>query len=220
MFGIETILDLKTFSLQGKNRAKLRQWINKSHRENIVCEEIKINAANYEQLKEISEIWLARKRSTNCGILTRPFIDTSELDVRIFIAKKNDKIIAFAGFDPMYQNGKIIGYYHNFDRMLPNIPNGTGSAILFYALHKFKSENIRIISLGLSPLYKLKNHATQNKFTIKALRFTFKYLNFIYPFQGNARHKKKFDGKIKPIYFSSNNNSIFDLITILFSLGA
>ena len=103
--------------------------------------------------------------------------------------------------------------------MLPNAPHGTGAAILIHAMNKFHTEGIQSVSLGLSPLYKLKNYPTQNKFTLKALRFTFKHLNFIYPFKGNASHKKKFDGKANNIYFSSKNNSIYELLIILFALS-
>ena len=218
MFGTETLLDLESFSLKGKNRSKLRQWYNKSCREQVICEEVQLNTHNYHAMKKVSTEWLAKKQQTNFGILTRPFTEKDQSDVRFFVAKQNETIIAFAGFDPLYKHEKIIGYYHNFDRMLPNAPHGVGATILLHAMNTFKLEGIKFVSLGLSPLYNLKNYPTQNKFTLKVLRFTFKYLNFIYPFKGNASHKKKFDGNKKPIYFSSKENSILDLFIILFSL--
>jgi phosphatidylglycerol lysyltransferase len=219
MFGTETILNLPTFTLKGKSRAKIRQWLNKASREQIICEEIQLTPLNYQYIKKISEAWLSKKKFTNFGILTRPLMEINEADVRFFIAKQHNQMIAFAGFDPMYQNQDIIGYYHNFDRMLPSAPNGTGAAILIHAMNKFHTEGIKSVSLGLSPLYKLKNYPTQNKFTLKALRFTFKNFNFIYPFKGNASHKKKFDGRTNNIYFSSKNNSIYELLIILFALS-
>jgi phosphatidylglycerol lysyltransferase len=84
------------------------------------------------------------------------------------------------------------------------------------ALQKFREEGKHRLSLGLSPLSHLEDDFAHNKLTAAVLKFTYRNLNFIYPFQGNASHKKKYDGIKRKTYFScSRGNNIFELIGIL-----
>ena len=216
-FGIETELPLPDFSLAGKHRSKLRQWRNKCEKAGVEVKESTLAKTDLEAVKTLSTEWVKRKGGHEFTFLTRPFHLIDEQDVRYFEAYLKGQLIGFAVFDPIYKKGHIIGYYHNVDRMSADAPNGTGVYIILQAMKIMESEKLQYISLGMSPLYKVHDKKyPHNKFTSDALWFAFHKLNFLYPFKGNASHKKKFHGRQKKVYMcSTRGNSLKELFTMM-----
>ena len=210
-FGIETEIPLANFSLKGKHRAKLRQWQNKCKREGVLIEEQAINeCTNMAEIKALSKQWLKGKKSEEFSFLVRPLRFEQEPDVRYFWAYKGEKLIALATFDPLYSNGEVVGYYHNIDRLDASAPHGTSASVVLEAMKVFAAEGKDLVSLGMSPLYLrggAKHEINHNKFTRKAFWYAFEKLNFIYPFKGNASHKKKFNGDKRFVYISSTKGT-------------
>lgn len=219
-FGIETDILLKGFDLGGKKRAKLRQWRNKCEREGVVVMEQPIaDCQNKEQIKALSDKWLENKKKRRIEFLVRPFRLTNEEGVRHFWAYQNDKLIAFAVFDPIYKNGEVIGYFHNMDRYEDDVPHGTSVFIILSAIDVFRQEGVQFVALGMSPLFLqrgMKNELENFHLpTRKAFWYAFDKFNFLYPFKGNAIHKKKFDGLQKAIYISSTNGMSYKELFIM-----
>lgn len=211
-FGIDTEITLSDFSLSGKKRAKLRQWKNKCEREGVsVLEQTIDNCSNSHEIKTLSRNWLKKKGGSEYSFLVRPLRLHNEEGVRYFWAFQNDELVALAVFDPIYKNNKVIGYYHNIDRMNDKAPHGTSAFIILSAIDVFAEEGVAFISLGMSPLYLqrgMKNELkSYNKFTRKSFWYAFEKLNFLYPFQGNAFHKNKFNGEKKPVYIASTKGT-------------
>jgi phosphatidylglycerol lysyltransferase len=223
-FGIETDLLCNDFELGGKARAKLRQWRNKCEREGVTVVEKPIDSFEDQAVvRAISQAWLDDKGTREYGILSRPFSYEAEEDVRNFWAYQDGKLIAMAVFDPIYKSGKVIGYYHNVDRILPSAPNGCGAFMILEAMKVFQQEDKALISLGMSPLFMIQSSPKHNKNqkTQRILKYTYKNLNYIYPFQGNASHKQKFAGRQKQVYISSTEgNNLWEVLVLLKSLGA
>jgi phosphatidylglycerol lysyltransferase len=211
IFGVENNISLADFSLAGKQRAKLRQWKNKCEREGVLVEERSIEQCeNIEEINVLSNTWLKRKGGDGLSFLVRPFRANKEKDVRYFWAYQNKKLIGMALFDPIYRNNRIVGYYHNIDRIVADAPHGTSATILLNAIDKFKQEGIKTVSLGMSPMFVpdgLKHEFNFNSFTRKAFRYAYENLNFLYAFKGNLEHKKKFGVQQEPIYISSTNGT-------------
>ncbi len=210
-FGIETEISIKGFSLKGKQRAKLRQWQNKCKREGVVIKEQAINeCTNMAEIEALSKQWLKGKKGEEFSFLVRPLRFKKESDVRYFWAYKGEKLIALATFDPLYANGKVFGYYHNIDRLDASAPHGTSASVVLEAINVFAGEGKDLVSLGMSPLYLrggAQHEINHNKFTRKAFWYAFEKLNFIYPFKGNASHKKKFNGDKRFVYISSTRGT-------------
>ena len=223
-FGIETELPCNDFDLGGKARAKLRQWRNKCEREGVSVIEKSIGAFDStEPVKQLSKAWLNSKGTREYGILSRPFSYEPELDVRNFWAYQNGQLIAMAVFDPIYKDNKVIAYYHNVDRILPEAPNGTGAFLILEAMKQFRSEGKSFISLGMSPLFMIQSRPGHNKNqqTQKILKYTYKNLNSIYPFQGNASHKQKFAGTQRQVYIAATQgNNLWQVLILLKALGS
>lgn len=214
-FGQETELPIP-FDLAGKERSKLRQWRNKCEREGVSVEERAISAGDAGEIAALSQAWIQEKGGKELTLLTRPFVNADEPDVRCFWARQQGKLVGLAIFDPMYAQGKIIGYYHNFDRITADAPNGTSVFIILEAMRQFEAEGVQKVSLGLMPLYVLRKHFRHNEFTMKGLKYAYRKLNHLYPFQGNISHKKKFNGLRQPVYFSSTQgNRLWEMFILM-----
>ncbi len=218
-FGIETEIPLADFNLKGKHRAKLRQWRNKCQREGVIVREQNIEACkNIDEINTLSSSWLDKKGGKEYSFLVRPLRYKNDRDARYFWAYKNDKLIGFAVFDPLYKNNKVVAYYHNIDRIAESAPHGTSASIILEAIEVFREEGIEMLSLGMSPMFipnGLKNEFNFHPFTRKAFRYAFDKLNFLYPFKGNFGHKKKFGGEQYPIYFSSTNGTALKEVFVM-----
>lgn len=223
-FGIETELVCKDFNLAGKKRAKLRQWRNKCEREGVEIFERPISEFDsHATIEALSHAWLKAKGTREYGILSRPFSYGAEPDVRNFWASQNGKLIAMAVFDPIYQNNKVIGYYHNVDRILPEAPNGTGAFLIIEAMKQFEREGKSFVNLGMSPLFMIQSRPGHNKNqkTQRILKYTYKELNFIYPFQGNSSHKQKFAGNQSQVFIAATEgNTLRQVLILLKALGS
>ncbi len=218
-FGIETELPIQSYDLKGKHKSKLRQWRNKCKREGVEVREVSsvIDNSSSGEIQALSDEWVKKKGGHEMTFLTRPLSFDTEPDVRYFQAYKDDELIAVSVFDPMFSNGEVVGYYHNIDRISHLAPHGTSAYIVLQALEVFKKEGKELISLGMSPLYGIKRTEYRyNNFLHDALFFTYKNLEFLYPFKGNAGHKKKFYGTTKRVFFSSTKgNSLWQLLVAL-----
>ena len=217
--GIETELNLEGFSAKGASRSKLRQWRNKCLREGVTVEEKSISDVNFFEVRHVSNEWTGRKGGHELLLLTRPLVHEAEKDVRYFWAKQNHKIVGICIFDPMYENQKTIGYYHNFDRMIKNAPNGTGVSCVLEAIKKFKEEGVKVLSLGMSPLSRIEDDLNHSALISRIAKILYTYGNFIYPFKGNESHKNKYDGRREKVYFScSRGNDLRELICFMKSM--
>ena len=219
-FGIETELPIIDFDLKGKHRSKLRQWRNKCQREGVHVREVSSVSEGLSNtaIQLLLDEWVKKKGGHEFTFLTRPLCFESEPDVRYFQAfNRREELIAIAVFDPMYSQGEVVGYYHNVDRISRVAPHGTSAYVILQAMEIFRAEGKKLISLGMSPLFGIKRTEYRyNDFFHEILFFTFKHLEFLYPFKGNAGHKKKFHGEMKRVFFASTKgNSLWQLLVTL-----
>ncbi|WP_391556904.1 phosphatidylglycerol lysyltransferase domain-containing protein [Rosistilla carotiformis] len=218
-FGIETEIPLAGFNVNGKHRSKLRQWRNKCEREEVVVEHCKISDLDPNEIQSLSNAWLKNRSGREFTLLTRPFQACDEEDVFFLTARQHGKLIGMTSFDPIYDAGKVSAYYHNIDRIASDAPNGTSAFCILEAIKLFALEEIQYVTLGFSPLYDLQEVFPHSRITNFSLRFAYDHLNFLYPFQGNASHKKKFGGDSKPVYVScTQGNSVRELLSIIKTL--
>ncbi|MCK5895955.1 MAG: DUF2156 domain-containing protein [Cocleimonas sp.] len=220
-FGIETQLRIQEYELKGKTKSSLRQWRNKCRREQVEIQELDLSQCNeMAEVRSLSDAWLKTKGNKPLSFLNRPFLYEQEKEARCFIAKQQDKLIGIAVFDPLYSDNKVIGYYHNIDRIAQNAPHGVSPTIILEAMAVFRREQLEILSLGMSPLYQLGAEFNYNKLSRKVLRFSYNNINFLYPLKGNAMHKKKFAGEQPRVYFcSTKGNTLWEIFILMKAIG-
>jgi lysylphosphatidylglycerol synthetase-like protein (DUF2156 family) len=219
--GVETILDVKSFDYKGKKKAKVRRWLNAAKSLN-VCEG-DFNK-NYDDLKQISDEWLKTKGNDELNILLRPFPKEDTNYTRVFLSKIEDKTNGFVIFDPMFEDSQLIGYYANLCRFNNNSTNGAFDLIISNALDKFKSENVKYLSFGLSPLAEVVPTKTDNYFVRNIAKLNFDYGESMYAFKGIDFHKKAYhDDKQsfrRPVYFVTKGTlPLFDITNTFSTIG-
>ena len=220
-FGIETNMAIQRYDLKGKTKSSLRQWRNKCHREKVEIKELDLSQCNdIAEIKSLSKSWLKSKGNKSLYFLNRPFLYQHETDTRCFVARQHGKLIGITVFDPLYRAGKVIGYYHNIDRIAENAPHGVSPFLVLEAMDVFRQEKVETLSLGMSPLYQLGAEFNYNKISRKVLRFSYKNMNFLYPLQGNANHKRKFAGEQQRVYFCSiKGNNLWEIFILMKAIG-
>lgn len=195
--GIETFVEIQDFDLVGSKKQQLRNARNGGKKDNLEIREIdNIDIATLRKLKEISSEWIKEKTLNNSEMqfVVRPIVYVDEIDVRRFIALKNDEIVGFVIFDPMYKDQEVIGYVAQHLRSIHQSTYSVVDCIIIHALETFKSEGKNLLSLGFSPLAKIDDHGEfkYSKLLKAYFQYAFERANFLYNFKNLARHKSQY----------------------------
>ncbi len=198
-FGKETLIDLKAWSTSGKKKQVIRTAINHAKKENICVKE------SYGEMayRNLSDSWLKTRKCKGREIifLIRPMEMDYKEGTRRFFAYQGDEVIGFVFFDPIYENGQVVGYVPNISRGSEKFPQGIFYTLMAHAFETFKEEGVPYVYLGLSPLaldYPVKAH--ESKALRWMLEFTGKHLNYFYNFKGIEFTKSRFRGVEEPTY--------------------
>lgn len=193
--GVETVIDVHNFSLAGGGKNFLRSQRNRAAKDGLVVREQRCSEVPVQLLKQISTQWMARKpNSEELSFLVRPAKFEDETDVRKFFAYKDDRLVGFNFFDPIYRSGQIIGYLDNTHRSAGEFSYSIPDCINLEAARQFKQEGKEILSLGFSPLHALNDTGEfQYSQALKTtLNYFYEHANFLYDFQGTAFHKTRY----------------------------
>ena len=195
--GVETILEIQTFNLVGNKKQQLRNARNGAKKDELSIVEIDtVDDAMLKSFKKISDGWMKEKviSDSEMQFIVRPVVYVDEIDVRKFVAIKDKEVVGFVIFDPMYEDGKVIGYIANHLRTNLERTYSVVDAIIIEALEKFKQEGKKELSLGLSPLAKVDDSQEfkHSKLLKAHFRYAFERANFLYNFKNLARHKLKY----------------------------
>ncbi len=194
--GVETILDVQDFDLVGNRKQHLRRARNCGDRDGLLVRELGADAVQADALSKISDDWVSQKQVDfqELRFLARPAVYADEKDVRKFYAFKDGLLVAFVFFDPIYENGQVVGYIANTLRSNLRRSYSVTDYIILQALQIFKSEGIKEVSLGLSPLADINDQGQFrfNPFLKAQFLFCFNHANFIYSFKNVAMHKKRY----------------------------
>ena len=200
--GVETIIEIQDFELTGNKKQQLRAARNRAIKDDIKVREVfQSDDAMMTALKRISDGWLSQKVASDSQmkLVVRPMVYIDEIDVRRFVAIKDNKIIGFVVFDPMYKNKQVIGYIAN--QLRSNYEKGFSVVdyIILEAMQVFKDEGKTEISLGLSPMYKVDDgHEFKHSKLLKAhFNYAFEKANYLYNFKNLARHKNLYRPDMK-----------------------
>ncbi len=198
-FGKESLIDLNAWSVSGKKKQVIRTAVNHAKKENVTVKE------SYGELsyRHLSDSWLKTRKckSREIVFLIRPMEMEYKEGTRRFFAYQNDEMIGFIFFDPIYENGQVVGYVPNISRASEKFPQGIFYLLMTQAFEVFKAEGIPYVYLGLSPLsldYPVKD--CESKVLRWMLEFTSKHLNYFYNFKGIEFTKSRFRGVEEPTF--------------------
>ncbi len=164
-----------------------------------------------EALSTVSQEWRATRsvKHRELAFLVRPLVLTDECEVRKFVVLDSEgDLLAFAVFDPVYQQGKVIGYLCSARRRRAASDSLTGYAIMRRAIEIFQAEGRSHLSFGLAPAAIMFDEVFNHSRTVRrTLGFMYrsKLINrYVYPFRGLNEHKQSYGGVADPSYFAFN----------------
>jgi lysylphosphatidylglycerol synthetase-like protein (DUF2156 family) len=204
--GTETRIDLANYK-----RKSLRAASKRAAKSGYTIKECTAASVGIDKIETVSERWRQTRTYKNreVGFVNRPIVLGDEVDVRKFFAFDRDgKLVAFSFYDPIYEDGRVVGYSTSFKRRIPDADPCICSAILQSAIDAFQQEERKWLFLGLSPLADIEDKDFRhNALLSRAFRHAFRcslFNRFIYPLQGHASHKREFRGAAEQTYFAFN----------------
>lgn len=206
--GVENEIDTGTFTLAGKAMADLRHYRNKAAKGGVVVEERTDDVALRAALLPVSRAWLPRKSfiGRELEFLARPFQLAPEPGTRIFVGTAAGRLLAFVVLDPMYDAGEVRGYVVTILRHVPDAPEGTVDAIVLRAILRLAEEGVPLLSLGVSPFYRLdalgEEYGRGSAPVYHLYRALYRWGNPIYHFRGLSFHKSRYRARTLPVFTS------------------
>jgi phosphatidylglycerol lysyltransferase len=174
----------------------MRQTLRRVERE---CSfEIIDPAPVIDELRAISDSWLAQKRTREKGFSLGFFSDDYIRRCKVAIVRRDDHIVAFANL----WEGAGEELSSDLMRQLPDAPAGVMDYMFVTLILWGQQQGYRWFNLGMAPLSGLEDRAIGTLWTrVGALAYRFGE-NF-YNFQGLRQYKEKFDPVWEPMYLAS-----------------
>jgi phosphatidylglycerol lysyltransferase len=193
-YGEEAMFELESYNISGSKAAKVRQAINNANRLGIEVFEYKPrekrNKQLEEQIMEVSQEWLAFKKSGELSFLLGSIALDNPMDRRYFVAADSQNIVqGFIVFVP-FAGGE--GYYSDVTRRRKEAPIGVMEKIVICAFRAMKNEGVKWGSLGLAPLANVREGEQCKPITSLVLELIYEHLNNFYGFKTLHQYKRKY----------------------------
>jgi lysylphosphatidylglycerol synthetase-like protein (DUF2156 family) len=210
--GYEPELPVQTYNTAGnwKELDLVKRARNEAKREGIVIREEKdLQKVDRDGLNRVNAQWIGSKRVNDreVWIYARRAVFELEEEVRKFVAyDKDGQVAGFAFYDPMYRDGRVVGYAANILRCDEKRFGRLTTAMHMTAIEVFRPEGVEILNIMLAPFAKLESGRFNDDFGSKVFfQLTERFGDKIYNFKGLAFHKSKYRGVEKSLYFASNS---------------
>jgi len=199
--GEEGRVSLEKFSLKGGAQRALRYTSHKLEKEGCAFEVIPPEDIHLwlNELKRISETWLAGKSAREKGF-SLGFFDADYLkQFPVGTVRKDNKLIAFAN---IWRGTGKEEVSIDLMRYLPEAPRGVMEYLFIHLMLWGKGEGYRWFNLGMAPLSGLENRALAPLWN-RLGAFVFRHGEHFYNLQGLRQYKEKFDPEWEPRYLAS-----------------
>ena len=201
-FGVETFLSIQNYCLEGDTaKSRLRASIRRGREVTDVFEfsQAELNerfSIGPVELDAVTKAWIATKKiKRQLRFLTRQPVYHDEPFVRKFYSIDADQNLqGFIFFDPIFEEGEVVGYCPSVMRARPGASMGHVAYILFMAMDVFKAEGKELLSLGLSPSLPDRSGFRHDPLTFHGLKLLYRYGNSFYNFRGMSYYKNQFKG--------------------------
>lgn len=213
-FGHDSVIDLASHSFAGGEGKRIRYSTSWMKTNGLHVEERRIEDFPTERIVSLSQKWRRSRVVSRREIrfLNRTFEPFTAPDVRRFFAVDGEgNAVAFISFDPLYRDGRIVGYLASNKRRDPDGTPYLDLGIMRHAIDAFKAEGIETVWLGLSPLAPMETGADKARFRADPLLARFfcwayrsSWVNRrIFSLEGIASYKGRFRGRAVPAWLAT-----------------
>lgn len=197
--GEEAIVELQTFTLQGKAGKHLRTVVNKFHKlgYSVHFYAPPITDELLQELRAISNEWLEHiagaEKKFSLGWFNEEYLKGCEIAV-VYNSQANP--IAFANIIPEYQLNEIT---IDLMRHLVKAEPGTMDFLFISMFERFKKLGYESFNLGLVALSGVGETAPSSRLE-RGIHYLYEHLNQFYNFQGLRAYKNKFNPRWESRY--------------------
>jgi phosphatidylglycerol lysyltransferase len=214
--GDDAIVDLRTFTLDGKTMKATRNAIAK-------LDKAGVHTRQYDPpipddvlgaLEEVSDEWLQipgrRERQFSLG---RFDLDYLRLTPLLIAFDHEEKVLGFVNVIPSYHKGETTA---DLMRRRINAPNGLMDYLFVKLFLLSKEKGFERFNLGMAPMsgFQEKEQASPQE---RAVHSFIQQLNFLFSYKGLRAYKAKFASFWEPRYAVYRN--VFDLPRLAIALG-
>jgi phosphatidylglycerol lysyltransferase len=186
--GEEALIDLGSFRLEGRDRAKMRRWRSINERAGCSVEILPPEAvlALLPELRAVSEEWLAGRRASEKRFSLGPFDEDYVVRFPLAVVRLEGRVIAFATLWVGDGESEVaIDLMRQVRTEVPNVMNYLFLEVMLWA----QERGYATFSLGMAPLSGLRTDATA-PFWDRIGRLVFTHGDAFYNFRG-VRHFKE-----------------------------
>lgn len=197
--GVEALIDLETFTLEGKNMQELRSARNKAEKENWIIREF--SSSDWEKVRMLDKKWLKthgnKEISFAMGKSSQKYL--SETQTMLLFDKDNNLLAYLNNIELPGNNSRAV----DLMRRDPDVHHKGVMELLFLnEIIRAKVEGKEYYDLGFSPLAEMDKSLADNKIAFNLLTLIYEKQSRYYDFQGLHRFKSKFMPIWKPSFLA------------------
>jgi phosphatidylglycerol lysyltransferase len=210
--GETAIVPVQSFSLEGKERAGLRQSRNKAERDGAIFEILPPGSASLlaDELKAVSDSWLTRHKGSEKAFSLGRF-DIAYLDrTPLAVARSHGRISAFANVWATPDKRELTV---DLMRYGGDAPRSVMDYLFVRLIEWGKTQGYREFDLGMAPLAGLDTHRLAPAFS-RIGAAVFEDGEALYGFRGLRAYKEKFAPEWRPLYIAARPSAIMGLVLL------
>lgn len=209
LMGFDTRFDLASHRFQGKRNETVRyseRWLSKN---GYTIADSGRDGARPLDVEMLSRRWREERivKKREMAFLNRRFTPEPQPGMRRFVlyAPAGDAT-ALLDFDPLYRDGRLVGYTTFFKRKLPETTAHAEIGLTKHAADRFREEGIGEMTLGLSPIAGIGpsgyRESTWLRGFLKWAHDSDLINRKIFNIKGQAAFRHRFHGETSPFYIA------------------
>lgn len=186
--GVEAMVNLEKFSLQGKAMQDIRSSINKSKRNDWIIRDY--TEDDWLKVKKLNQNWLKIHGIQEIGFAMGKAAPKYLKETRsVLLLDKDENLLAYINNVELPGiNGRAV----DLMRREIDAPAGVMEALLAHEILQAQKEKKSCYDLGFSPLAKISENYADNTAAVKILKLIYNHQKRYYDFQGLHQFKAKF----------------------------
>lgn len=210
--GVEALIDLSKFTLEGKAMQDLRSGRNKGNREGWTVEEYRSEL--WKDVNNLNSKWVSIHGGKEIGFamgkLTPEYLENTRT---VLLYDRDNKLQAYLNNInlPLSKTRSV-----DLMRRNPDSPKGVMEFLFLNEILQAQKEGYEYYDLGFSPLAIPEDSFSSNKEVVKLFKLIYEKQKKYYDFQGLHQFKSKFKPDWQQSYLVYPN--IFDLPKVLMAL--
>ncbi len=198
--GMTHILDCENFQISWKIRKDIKRWLSALERDGY---SVVPTTSTDPILQRLNNQWQqSHSIRREYSFLSRPFTSDDDQDVQAFLLKNEEGFYGFVTFDPLYLDGKILSYELQHQRVVKDAPKGAADFLIAKAIVLLRDNDVKEVSLGLSPLYNRRKYAFKSSRFIEFIINLLSSTDLFYPYRGLGQHKDQWKAQQHPVFLA------------------